>query len=319
MCAPLITIGITCYAEGDWLLDCWESVLAQTDDRWTAVLVMDGTQHERTRQIFTELSHPRLRKFASPENLGPYPTRNKAFELTGTPYHFYLDGDDQLVPDSIGLVLEVLDKHPDAGFVFGDYECFGAHHEIWRVPTELCSEQFIERQPVPGACVYRKALWDKLGGFSAELARGNADYDFFIGALESGAKGYHCGRVFYRYRVGNPRRVSASYGRHYYETHAIIVRRHPTFFDDPTRRLRFIASGYRRAAIANHTAGDAERAAELAWRAARAGRWRDFEMWGLVLRPRLPVLLYRLALTAWHVAKAVARTARTKGRQRCWK
>ncbi len=30
----LITIGITCYREGDLLRECWESVLAQTDDRW---------------------------------------------------------------------------------------------------------------------------------------------------------------------------------------------------------------------------------------------------------------------------------------------
>jgi hypothetical protein len=37
---PLITIGITCYKEGDWLRECWESVLAQTDDRWEAVLVI---------------------------------------------------------------------------------------------------------------------------------------------------------------------------------------------------------------------------------------------------------------------------------------
>jgi len=26
--------GITCYREGDLLRECWESVPAQTDDRW---------------------------------------------------------------------------------------------------------------------------------------------------------------------------------------------------------------------------------------------------------------------------------------------
>ena len=35
----LITIGITCYREGDLLRECWESVLAQTDDRWVAMFV----------------------------------------------------------------------------------------------------------------------------------------------------------------------------------------------------------------------------------------------------------------------------------------
>jgi glycosyltransferase involved in cell wall biosynthesis len=102
--SALITIGITCYSEGDWLLECWQSVLAQTDDRWVAVLVMDGTTHKRTRELFEQLHHPKLRKCAMPNNVGPYPTRNMAFELTETPYHFYLDGDDQLIPDSVALV-----------------------------------------------------------------------------------------------------------------------------------------------------------------------------------------------------------------------
>jgi len=35
---PLITIGITCCREGDLLRECWDSVLAQTDDRWVAVV-----------------------------------------------------------------------------------------------------------------------------------------------------------------------------------------------------------------------------------------------------------------------------------------
>ena len=55
-----ITIGITCYNEGDWLLECWNSVLSQADERWEAVLIMDGTTHERTQQIFSQLEHPRL-------------------------------------------------------------------------------------------------------------------------------------------------------------------------------------------------------------------------------------------------------------------
>src|SRR5205807_10252332 len=126
------TIGISCFNEGDWLLECWESVLAQTDDRWVAVLVMDGGASAQTREIFERLDHPKLRKFAMPENVGPYPTRNKAFELTRAPYHFYLDGDDQLMPNAVRLVLKTFDQHPDAAFVYGNYQCFGSQNEVWR-------------------------------------------------------------------------------------------------------------------------------------------------------------------------------------------
>jgi len=59
----LITVGITCFSEGDWVLECWHSVLAQTDNRWVAVLVMDGGASARTREVFEQLNHPKLRKF----------------------------------------------------------------------------------------------------------------------------------------------------------------------------------------------------------------------------------------------------------------
>lgn len=278
MSDPLITIGITCYREGDWLLECWQSVLAQTDDRWEAVLVMDGTTDQRTREIFEHINHPKLRKYEMPCNAGPYPTRNKAFELTETPYHFYLDGDDQLLPDAVTWVLDGFARHPEAGVVYGDYELFGARSGIWQYPHELTAERLVEGQCVPGGSAYRKKVWEQLGGLAEELASGNADYDFIIGVAERGIEVFHCGRAFYRYRVGQPGKVSGRYGRRYHETHEIMVRRHPDFFRDPKRRDRFLALGYSRAARTHYAAGDRKRAAELARVAFRKGLWHNPEV-----------------------------------------
>ncbi|MBM4430674.1 MAG: glycosyltransferase family 2 protein [Chloroflexi bacterium] len=307
---PLITIGITCYDEGDWLLECWESVLSQTDDRWIAVLVMDGTMHQRTREIFQQLEHHKLRKYAMPTNMGPYPTRNKAFELTETPYHFYLDGDDQLLSDSVAFVLDTFALHPDAGFVYGDYECFGGRDAIWRYPHEVTADDLVEGQPTPGACAYKKQMWEQLGGYASELARGNADYDFLIGAAEAGIKGYHCGQIFYRYRIGHATKVSGSYEQRYHETHEIMVRRHPHFFMNRSRRNRFLALGYKRAAYANYAAGDAKRGAELAWAALRHGMWDGYKLWALVLEGKLPTWGYRSLRSAWRLGRHAIRVLR---------
>jgi glycosyltransferase involved in cell wall biosynthesis len=289
MAEPLITIGITCYSEGDWLLECWDSVLSQTDDRWLAVMVMDGTNHERTRQVFENINHPKLTKYSNGCNLGPYPTRNKAFELTKTPYHFYLDGDDQLLPYSIALALEGFAKHPDAGFVYGDYQCFGGADSIWAYPRFVIKDNFLDGQPIPGPCAYRKAVWAALGGYANELARGNADYDFFIGANENGIKGYHCGAVYYRYRVGHSGKVSSSYKLRYHETHEIMVQRHSVFFRDRRRRNYFLASGYKKAAEANCRSGNTNQASNLAWAALRHGMWHDRSLWTIVLKGLLPI------------------------------
>lgn len=310
---PLITIGITCFNEGDWLRVCWDSVLAQSDDRWVAVMVLDGGHDARTREIFEQLEHPKLNKFVMPNNAGPYPTRNKAFELTRTPYHFYLDGDDALMPNSVALSLETFAQHSDAGFVYGDYKCFGGNDEIRHFLHHVMADDLVEVQQTPGACAYKKDTWTRLGGFADALTRGNADYDFLIGAFEAGIKGYHCGEPFYRYRSRDGTNVSSSYNQRYHETHEIMVCRHPKFFSDLTRRRRFLALGYRRAALANQSAGRTKTAARLAWAACRHGMWREPQMLGVVLEGTLPLWLYRMLREAWRFGRALPGTRPGRG------
>lgn len=267
----MITIGITCYREGDWLLECWESVLAQTDHRWTAVLVMDGTTHRRTQEVFEALSHPKLRKYAFSENLGPYPVRTRAFEMTETPYHFWLDGDDQLLPDAVATVLEIFERFPDADYVYGNYEVFGAYNTVWHFPNFFTVEDLASGSHPPGPCAYRKSLWVQLGGFSDSLADGMGDYDFFIGAHEMDAKGIYCDEIIYRYRVGHPGKVSQSYLHRYHEKCETIVKRHPHFFSNPCLHRRFMAMGYAQSAETCFRKGSYEEAKTFALQARLYG------------------------------------------------
>src|SRR6185295_19525388 len=101
-------------------------------------------------------------KYEMPENVGPYPVRNKAFELTETPYHLYLDGDDLLMPDAVENVLRAFAARPEADFVYGDYEYFGPKTYVHHFRRQVVWDDFTEGQPIPGACAYKKALWTRL-------------------------------------------------------------------------------------------------------------------------------------------------------------
>lgn len=252
---PLITIGITCYNEGDWLHECWESVLSQSDSRWTAVLVMDGGANRRTQEIFEGLSHPKLHKYAFSENVGPYPARNRAFQLTETPYHFYLDGDDQLPTDAVHAVLKAFEQHSDADYVYGNVECFGTRSRLSVKPDTFTLDDLMSGIHAADHSAYKKALWKRLDGFSDELAYGMADFDFFFKAFEAGAKGVHCGSTIYRWRVGRPDSISGSYLHTYHEKCETIIRLHPHVFSNPHRVRRFMAMGYNVSAEANYRLG----------------------------------------------------------------
>ncbi len=300
---PIITIGITCYAEGEWLLECWESVLKQTDDRWTAILIMDGTTHQRTREIFEQLEHPKLHKYALSSNLGTFPAHNRAFELSSTRYHFVLDGDDRLHPDSVRLVLDTFQRFPEAGYVYGDFQCFGANEAgVWGFLTHYEVDDLLQGKHPSGACAYKKETWEQLGGFANEMARGMADYDFFIGAAEQGIRGQHCGNVFYHYRVGHAGKVSQSYRNRYHEKCESIIRRHPAFFAEEERRRKFLAFGYSVSAEVCFHKGDYKNALDYAQRAAELGNTKILNFIKGNWRYRVPAWFIPLGNSAVRIA-----------------
>src|SRR5713226_6044604 len=181
---PLITLGILCRNEGAWLEDCWKSVLAQTTDRWTAVLVMDGGASAETRRIFDLLQHPKLRKYSFEDYVGHYSCSNRAFEMTLTPYHFFVDGRDELLRDSVATALETFRSHSEADFVYGDLQRFGGRTDLWGFAPSYDANDLVEDRHPPIPSAYKRELWTQLGGFARELSDGLADADFFIGAYE---------------------------------------------------------------------------------------------------------------------------------------
>ncbi|HOF61745.1 MAG TPA: glycosyltransferase family A protein [Candidatus Latescibacteria bacterium] len=280
MSDTLITIGITCYREGDLLRECWESVLAQTDDRWVAVIVMDGGADEKTRELFASIEHPKVvKKFAFEENVGPYPVRNKAFELTETPYHFYLDGDDMLPPGCIAAMYRTFEAHPDAAYVYGDYVGHPCGRLI-RTPKAMYDPGDVLAFAA-GCGLYRVDAWRILGGFPGAFARGGGDTDFRISLYEAGLPHYHCGDLFYVYRVGDENSVSSRRQSTFADVGIAIFLRHPVFFAGRRVRHQFLAHCFSRT-IYSHLM-HRRKAAALRY-VAKGFRWlgifdRDLWLW----------------------------------------
>jgi glycosyltransferase involved in cell wall biosynthesis len=261
---PLITIGITCYSEGEWLRECWQSVLEQTDNRWQAVIIMDGGASPETVTIYEELEHPKLQKFRFEENQGPYICRNKAFEMTETPYHFYLDGDDQLLPGAVEAVLQVFEFEPDAGYVSLNWRDLETK-AIYKVFREQGISELTSGSNYTGGGAYSVEIWKKLGGFCTDpvLARGLADYDFHLALEEYDIPRVHSGRPLYLYRIGHENKISKKYAEEFYKKIEFIVERHPRLFKNTRLRDKLLARGYIHSAEHFAETGDREEAKRL--------------------------------------------------------
>ena len=115
----LITIGITAYNEGSYLQEAWESVINQFDNRWKAVMVLDGGADQKTKKIFNGISHPSLKKIRVKENKGPYHCRTLAINNAETDWYCHLDADDRFPLNAGNNVLATIDKYPEAKYIIG--------------------------------------------------------------------------------------------------------------------------------------------------------------------------------------------------------
>jgi glycosyltransferase involved in cell wall biosynthesis len=247
--SPLITIGITAYREGVWLEECWQSVLGQIDPRWEAVLVLDGGADGETRRIFEQIDHPKLTKIACKENVGPYPARRMAVEAAQTGWYVHLDADDRLPPLAAEIILSAIEASPEADFVFGECLYFGGGqcklNQIGGIEIEALAFGPI----IPGVSPIRVDLFHRVGGFAPELTTGGADWDFWAGVFESGAKGIRAGGTIYERRVhGNSVGSRRELGQ--VAVAETIIRRHPDFFSTEERRHRCLGKAHERVALA---------------------------------------------------------------------
>lgn len=100
--APLVTVIVPGRDIGGFAPAALESLLAQTERRWQAILVDDGSADD-TGEIFAAAaaSDRRFRALTHAASRGLGAARNAALDLVDTPLVGFLDGDDELAPTAI--------------------------------------------------------------------------------------------------------------------------------------------------------------------------------------------------------------------------
>jgi glycosyltransferase involved in cell wall biosynthesis len=250
MSKNLITIGITCYREGKWLQECWDSVLSQTDNRWEAIMILDGGADEATRDIFEKIAHPRLTKYSLKTNVKQYLTRTLAILNSKTDWYAHLDGDDLLPKNAVSLIIEAIKKNPEARFVFGECKLYNTDtntHSTFRKldPDEDDLDMVCLR--IARTSPIKKDLFFELGGFTPALLTGAADLDFWISVAERSIIGSRADGEIYiiRSRQGS---VTQTRNITYEEIYNTIYNRHPKFFSQSKPGQIYIAKAFLRVA-----------------------------------------------------------------------
>ena len=123
MSNPLVSVIITTYNTGRYLLETLESALAQTLRPIEIIVVDDGSTDDTV-----SLAQPLLDRihFIRIAHAGLAAARNVAIEAARGDYIALLDADDLWLPDKLAVQLEIARRTPGSGLIACDGCEFGA-------------------------------------------------------------------------------------------------------------------------------------------------------------------------------------------------
>lgn len=189
-----ISVITPCYNLGNYLPLAVDSVLAQTTDDWELILVDDAST-DNSKEIVAQQAErdPRIRAIYNPTNLHVADTRNRAIWEARGKYILPLDADDRITADTLELLSKELDKDRSIAACTGKLKLHSeddlTQGRIGPWPDNTDSKLQIQGENrLPYCSMYRKRIWEQVGGYRRRIRSGVEDADFWTRALSYGHK-----------------------------------------------------------------------------------------------------------------------------------
>jgi O-antigen biosynthesis protein len=201
---PQISVIIPCYNQGEFILEAISSVQSCQSRIYEIIIVNDCSTDPLTQKVLNYLKQKNYHIIDHLQNQGLSAARNTGIEQAKADYVLPLDADNKIKPEYMLQAIEILDKHPEVGVVYGDMQIFGDKDAIRDVP-DFDFNLLVKGNYIDACAVLRKQVWQDCGGYDANIPHqlGYEDWDLWLTAAEKGWEFYHIPEVlfFYRYRV----------------------------------------------------------------------------------------------------------------------
>ena len=127
----MFSIIIPIYNVEDYLRECLDSILNQSEGMSLEVLLIDDGSKDSSGAIAKEYekNYPDIFKYYIKENGGLSDARNYGIPYASKEYTFFIDSDDYLTDDALAVLKEVVDnEHPDV-ITFNYIKIWSDHKE----------------------------------------------------------------------------------------------------------------------------------------------------------------------------------------------
>ena len=175
-----VSVIIPCYKQEEYLDEAIMSALSQSVPPVEVIVVNDGSPTFKDWQ--NKYSY-RSVKVINQENKGVAGARNAGIAMAKGKWILTLDADDKIHPDFIKKTIGVND------IVGTQLQTFGDENRIWTadMANPANSDLLINNQLNCGS-LFRREIWEKIGGNDENMRDGYEDWDFWIRATAAGYK-----------------------------------------------------------------------------------------------------------------------------------
>jgi glycosyltransferase involved in cell wall biosynthesis len=162
------------------------------------IIVDDGSSEAETTRILNEVAEAGHCVVPQP-NRGLAAARNAGIRLAKGEFILPLDSDNRLRDFYFNEGVSLLKNNPSIGVIYTDAEYFGERSGRWHVPDfNLLS--LIRMNFIDTCALYRKKLWEEVGGYDERLM-GWQDWDFWLRVALHGGRFVHLPKIGFDYRV----------------------------------------------------------------------------------------------------------------------
>lgn len=181
--SPFFSVIICTFNRAQLLPRALDSLLAQTERSWEAIVVDDGSQDDTYQVVRPYVdANPNFR-YILHANRGLSPARNIGIAAAAGDYVTFLDSDDWYLPDHLASRRRVLAEHPGVELVHGGCQIIGNPYVVDKHDPNRMLD--LHDLVVGGTFVMPKATALAFGGFPISYSN---DGDLFETLQAAGCK-----------------------------------------------------------------------------------------------------------------------------------